>query len=257
MTSDPDAAVEAAVAALLSANRDLLGSLDGGEWYETDGLVRYGTGLAVSRFNGVVVGAGADRVLATSWLEALADRGLPCCVMSRPDAPGWTAEVAAAAGLTEVSHEPFMVHDDPAAVTVPEVEASIARVDPRDDGARRSFGVTMADGFEAPREMFEPLMTARVLSHPAVSAYGARVGEEVVAVGMATLHDGHVGVFNIATLPAHRRRGLGEAVTARVVVDGVAAGARVAYLQASTMGLPVYRRMGFRTVEVWPTYYPG
>ena len=69
--------------------------------------------------------------------------------------------------------------------------------------------------------------------------------------------DGHVGVFNIATPPEHRGRGYGRAVTARVVADGVRAGARTAYLQASPMGLGVYQRMGFRTGETWRCHYPG
>ena len=34
------------------------------------------------------------------------------------------------------------------------------------------------------------------------------------------------------------------------------AGAQAAYLQASPMGLGVYERMGFRTVETWTCFYP-
>ena len=48
-----------------------------------------------------------------------------------------------------------------------------------------------------------------------------------------------------------------RAVTARVVADGVRAGAHTAYLQASPWGIRVYERMGFRTVETWPCFYPG
>ena len=46
-------------------------------------------------------------------------------------------------------------------------------------------------------------------------------------------------------------------MTARAVAEGVAAGAHTAYLQASAMGYGVYERMGFRTAETWPSYYPG
>jgi predicted acetyltransferase len=69
--------------------------------------------------------------------------------------------------------------------------------------------------------------------------------------------DGHIGVFNIATPPAHRAQGYGRAVTARVLADGVRGGAHTAYLQASPMGFGVYQRMGFRTAETWACHYPG
>ena len=46
-------------------------------------------------------------------------------------------------------------------------------------------------------------------------------------------------------------------MTAAVMAAGAAEGAHTAYLQASTMGYPIYERMGFRTIESWPCYYPA
>ena len=88
-------------------------------------------------------------------------------------------------------------------------------------------------------------------------AYIGRIGGEPCTTGLGAVAEGHVGVFNIATPPAHRNRGFGHAVTARVVANGVRAGARAAYLQASTMGFGVYQRLGFRTAETWACHYPG
>jgi GNAT superfamily N-acetyltransferase len=59
----------------------------------------------------------------------------------------------------------------------------------------------------------------------------------------------HVGLLAIATLPEHQRRGYGAALTVRALIDGRAAGASWAWLQASDPGLPVYERLGFRTIE--------
>ena len=94
----------------------------------------------------------------------------------------------------------------------------------------------LADGFEVPVELFAPLMAAELLARPGVTAYVGRGRRRALHVGLGAVTDGHVGVFNIATPPALRRRGFGRAVTARIVADGVRLGAHTAYLQASTMG---------------------
>jgi predicted GNAT family acetyltransferase len=64
----------------------------------------------------------------------------------------------------------------------------------------------------------------------------------------------HVGIFNVATPPAHRGKGYGAAITAWAVGDGFQNGASVAFLQSSPMGFRVYERLGFRTVEDWSVW---
>lgn len=53
------------------------------------------------------------------------------------------------------------------------------------------------------------------------------------------------GVFYVATLPEFRNKGLGYTVTLKAVKDAGEMGYRVATLQASMLGEPVYRRMGW------------
>jgi GNAT superfamily N-acetyltransferase len=61
----------------------------------------------------------------------------------------------------------------------------------------------------------------------------------------------------VATPEEHRGHGFGGAVTAHAVEAGRSEGARGAYLQSSPMGLPVYQRLGFVTVERWRQWMPS
>lgn len=81
------------------------------------------------------------------------------------------------------------------------------------------------------------------------SWYVARVDGEIAATSLGITIDGVTGVFNVATAPDYRGRGLGAAVTSRIVEDGFADGATLAFLQSSALGHSVYRRLGFRDVE--------
>ncbi len=62
------------------------------------------------------------------------------------------------------------------------------------------------------------------------------------------LGEGVVGIYFVATLPEFRQRGAAFAVTQKALKDGRALGYRVGILQASKMGEPVYKRMGFKEV---------
>src|SRR5262245_11933784 len=57
---------------------------------------------------------------------------------------------------------------------------------------------------------------------------------------------GATGIYNVATLPEVRRRGMGAAITARALPDGRAHDYRIGTLQSSEMGYPIYEGMGLR-----------
>lgn len=71
----------------------------------------------------------------------------------------------------------------------------------------------------------------------------------VVACGLAVLQNGYIGLYDIITDREHRRMGLGEALTAKLLNWGISMGAEGAYLQVvadNTPAVSMYSKLGFR-----------
>jgi ribosomal protein S18 acetylase RimI-like enzyme len=74
----------------------------------------------------------------------------------------------------------------------------------------------------------------------------ARLAGENVATAITVDHDADCGVFNVSTLEWARRRGLGTALTARLLHDALSRGCTTASLQSTEMAERVYAGVGFR-----------
>jgi ribosomal protein S18 acetylase RimI-like enzyme len=130
--------------------------------------------------------------------------------------------------------------------TAPPGELEIRRVDGKtalDDHIR-----VAAVGFELDESLIRSFLDPRLLDDHDTAFYVGYVEGEAVVVGAGLQSGRTIGVYNIATTHAARRRGYGAAMTRHVAAAGRAAGCDVAALQASEMGRPIYERLGYRTV---------
>lgn len=93
-----------------------------------------------------------------------------------------------------------------------------------------------------------------VLRAPHIVSVLASVDGVPAAAAMVILTHGIAGVYWVGTIPAARGKGLAELCTRFVGNVGFDLGARAVVLQASVMGEPVYRRMGYREVTRYPYY---
>ena len=73
-------------------------------------------------------------------------------------------------------------------------------------------------------------------------------GDTPVCTATSFVNEGVVGIYAVATTEQFRGKGYGGAITTHCMSWGQTRGARLAVLQASKMGLPVYQRLGFEDV---------
>ena len=119
------------------------------------------------------------------------------------------------------------------------------------------FQLAAFGGFGFPAALGARFLTARLLESPEsalrVGYVGGEHGGEVegdsrgepVATSMLIATGRIAGIYWVATLEAHRRKGYAEALTWAALAAGRSRGCTIGSLQASALGRPVYARMGF------------
>ncbi|GIG02920.1 hypothetical protein Cci01nite_80130 [Catellatospora citrea] len=234
--------------------RDLCGVTPQG-WYVERGNVRASATYADAASLNAVSSMSLDPDLAAldELATELGERGLPWSIIVRAAAADAVADVAARHGLFNRHGVPLMACTKQDAV-LDAAEGPRSAVRQVGSAASDVYSDVLTVGFEARQGFFGTLMGGRVLDAPGFSGYLAEESGVPVGTGLVIRNRGAAGVFNIAVVPAARGRGLGRALTARVMTDAFAAGDEVAYLNPSTDGWKLYESMGFRLVETWAMF---
>lgn len=106
------------------------------------------------------------------------------------------------------------------------------------------------DGFEMPdrvRKQYERFVLSFDLSTKTPQKlFVAFFDEKPVATSMLFVHEKTAGIYYVSTLPAYRNKGCGLKITQAAMKEAKGAGFKDVILQATPMGLPVYKSAGFR-----------
>jgi ribosomal protein S18 acetylase RimI-like enzyme len=127
-----------------------------------------------------------------------------------------------------------------------------------DAAGARDFAEVSALAYESTG--LAPAVARKVFSFPErwlVPHWHVRVVYEnttPVAGAMVLFSHGIAGLYWVGTVPSARGRGYAEAVVRDVSRHAFACGARAVVLQASALGEPIYRGIGFREFTSYPWY---
>jgi GNAT superfamily N-acetyltransferase len=185
-------------------------------------------------------------------------------LMTSSHADAELAAAAAAASWTCVFELVGMILERPVPPgAMPSVAegTTVFLADPEADlGAIRDVEIAGFAESDHERSMVESVFgDTRMLTSPDTATYLASVegpaGREVAAAAIVDRAPAALITW-VATLPAFRRRGLGGSVTAAAANRGFEMGCPAVVLQASPMGLSVYRRLGFRELNQYQLWEP-
>lgn len=95
---------------------------------------------------------------------------------------------------------------------------------------------------------FQRLCEHPLSMFPAMHFYLGTLHRTVVATGMLFVGSETVGMYDVATSIAYRRRGIGSAMFQHLLKDACSCNRHSCVLQASRDGLGIYVKAGFRTV---------
>lgn len=201
------------------------------------------TGVPGAFFNAVWILEPPRPTDLQAALETMRESGLPFTVHVRRDLVDVISD-AATHNLRDEGRLPcFAMEPGPVPAHPPELLVERVELHNWND-----FLDATARGFGMPPETVAALLVPSLLDDDRSRLFVGMVEGHAVATAVSIRTGTTVGIYNVATVPETRGRGIGTALTWHLLADADP-GWEVAVLQASEMGRPIYERMGFRLVR--------
>lgn len=235
---------------LIGSYRLLVDHVEAGACYEGHGVFAFATGVPHSMFNGCIALDAASEEAFGSALGWLLRRELPCHVWVHEPAAERLGGVARAFGLVrrEHPHPGMALHPIPEPPTTP-ADVTIDLVGEEDE-ADLAIYAELGMGEDAVRKLFGHSFR----TDPNVRVFVARLDGELVGTSLAVRTDDVTGVYAVGTAKSARKRGVGTAATWAAIAAARDWGCRTVVLQSSSMGMSIYRAMGFEVVAPYATF---
>ena len=233
------------------------------ELYAGPDLVRLYTGVPIAFCNGVSCARFSPTTIDALIAETIAyysARDATWEWLVRPDAsPGSLENGLIAHGLQPRGEDIGMAIDlRNLREDLPRIN-NLRLVDVDDDETLKQWTITMMQGFESPELYSAFIELERFLgcADPSYRRYLGLLDGRPVSTSALLLGGRAAGIYCVATLPAARGMGIGAAITLHTLREANAQGYAIAVLQATSMGRPVYRRLGFEQYSILRGYGPA
>lgn len=214
-------------------------------WFVTDiplqvpnGVVRFrATPEEASERIDALLGEYAKRHAPSCWL--LNPSTMPANLAERLHARGFFSEFAP--GMAADLHTVDFSVPPPAGLNVQPVADESTMAD-----WLRMLVIGSSFPTDIERVLIDLLKRLGFQLNPTLRFFLGTLNGRPVSTSMLFLGGGIVGIYCVTTVPDARQRGIGTALTLAAMREGLADGYHIAGLQSSEMGLPIYRRLGFR-----------
>ena len=241
----------------------LYSHMPGAEYHDTPDMMRWATGLPHPILNGAtrarLTPENADAQIAET-IALFRAKGAPAMWWHDPSSqPTDLGQRLIAHGFTQGNGMPGMAADLHKAQNPLPSNPALAVAEVRDDAGLKVWTDICCRSFGMSEEIRSSFFAS--CSH---IGYGAdrpmrnflcTLNGEPAACASLCIGAGIAGIYCVGTIAEARRQGCGAAVTQACLDAAREQGYRIAILQASKMGEPVYQRLGFETVCRIETYF--
>lgn len=222
-------------------------------WYSTS---------YVAAFNGA--GLFSDHLVNNETLAAIEDffrdHGRPYAMVTLDGLADRAMRVLPGLGYSEFDSSPAMwLEGPPLRWQPPPPGMSVYRV--KTTGELRIFRAIISKVFHISPLETDVILSDEVLEISNVRHYIAALGDVPVATATMVISGSVPGIWNVGTLVEYRRRGISAELMRFLTAEAGALGYNSTMLLASPDGLPLYKRLGYRTIStlrmLGPARQPG